>query len=152
MSCKSEEQMKYKTKNRDWIERYFAAHADERARAKDIYEKMTADGLSINMATVYRNLDRLEEENVLKAYKTAGEDEKFYQYMRPGMDCGSHLHLMCSRCGRIIHMDIGLMNEISEYVINEYGFTIDCGHSVLAGLCRECQMKSEDKKGKMIHA
>ena len=79
--------MEYRTKYRDWMQKYFAAHADEKVRARDVYEKMTAEGLSINLATVYRNLDRLEKENVLKGHKTAGEDEKFYQYMRPKMDC-----------------------------------------------------------------
>ena len=42
--------MEYRTKYRDWMQKYFAAHADEKVRARDVYEKMTAEGLSINLA------------------------------------------------------------------------------------------------------
>lgn len=140
--------MEYRTKYRDWMQKYFAAHADEKVRARDVYEKMTAEGLSINLATVYRNLDRFEKENVLKGHKTAGEDEKFYQYMRPKMDCESHLHLLCSRCGKIIHLNCGFMNEISQHLMEEHGFAIDCGQSMLVGLCRECRMALSEEKGK----
>lgn len=140
--------MEYRTKYRDWMQKYFAEHADEKVRARDIYEKMTAEGLKINLATVYRNLDRLENENVLRGHKIAGEDEKFYQYMRPRMDCGNHLHLLCSRCGKIIHLNCSFMNEISEHLLAEHGFAVDCSQSMLVGLCRECRLEMEERKEK----
>lgn len=140
--------MEYRTKYRDWMQKYFADHADEKVRAKDIYEKMTADGFAVNLTTIYRNLDRLEKEKVLQGHKTGGEDEKFYQYMQPKMDCGSHLHLLCSRCGKIIHLNCGFMQEISEHLMKEHGFSLDCRESMLVGLCADCraQLAEEAKK------
>lgn len=137
--------MEYKTKYREWIQNYFETHADEMVRAKDVYEKMTAEGYSINPATVYRNLDRLEKENVLQGRKTAGEDEKFYQFMRPKMNCSGHLHLVCRRCGRIIHLNCSFMGEISEHLLAEHGFEIDCSQSMLVGLCSECRKKEKEE-------
>jgi Fur family ferric uptake transcriptional regulator len=133
--------MEYKTKYRDWMQKYFARHADEKVRAKDIYEKMTADGFAVNLTTVYRNLDRLEKENILQGHKAASDDEKFYQYMQPKLDCGSHLHLLCSRCGRIIHLNCGFMDEISAHLMRDHGFQLDCRQSMLVGLCADCRKK-----------
>lgn len=136
----------YRTKYRDWIKNYFETHPDVRIRARDVYDGMKAEGLPVNLATVYRNLDHLENENILRGHKTAGEDEKFYQYMRPRMDCQSHLHLLCSRCGRIIHLNCGFMNEISEHLMKEHGFELDCGQSMLVGLCSDCRRELEEQK------
>ncbi len=148
--------MEYKTKYRDWMQQFFAEHADEKVRARDIYEKMTADGLAVNLTTVYRNLDRLEKENILQGHKSCGDDEKFYQYLQPKLDCGSHLHLLCSRCGRIIHLNCRFMDEISDHLMRDHGFQLDCRQSMLVGLCAECRARlaeeedssEEDKKKK----
>ncbi|MGI5990048.1 MAG: Fur family transcriptional regulator [Lachnospiraceae bacterium] len=140
--------MEYKTKYRDWLQKYFEEHADEKVCAKDIYERMKADGFSVSLTTVYRNLDRLEKENVLQEHKTGGDDERFYQYLQPQMDCNSHLHLLCSRCGKIIHLNCDFMGEISDHLMKEHGFQVDCRESMLVGLCKECRMELALKKRK----
>lgn len=140
--------MEYKTKYRDWLQKYFEEHSSEKVRAKDIYERMKEDGFSVNLTTIYRNLDRLAKENVLQEHKTGSDDEKFYQYLQPDMGCASHLHLLCSRCGKIIHLNCGFMNEISEHLMEEHGFQIDCRESMLVGLCKKCRMELAMKKRK----
>lgn len=138
--------MEYRTRYRDWLKGYFAAHTDERIRARDIYQQMTREGLHVNLATVYRNLDRLAKEQVLQCHKTADEDEKFYQVMRPKMGCADHLHLLCSRCGKIIHLNCGFMGEISSHLMEEHGFELNCGQSILIGLCEDCRKELEEEK------
>ena len=133
--------MEYKTRYRDWIMKYFEEHSEQKVSAGDLHRQMTAEGMTINLTTIYRNLDRLERENILQGHKVGGEDEKFYQYLRPKMECARHLHLLCSRCGKIIHLNCGFMEEISAHLMEEHGFSLDCGQSILVGLCRECRQE-----------
>lgn len=137
--------MEYKTRYRDWIMNFFEQHPDQKVSASDLRRRMAAEGMTINLTTVYRNLDRMEREKILQGHKIAEEDEKFYQYLRPKMECGRHLHLYCSRCGKIIHLNCGFMKEISDHLMKEHGFLLDCGESMLIGLCRECREKMAEE-------
>ena len=62
-----------------------------------------------------------------------------YQYVEHGHKCDSHLHLKCVRCGRIIHLECGFMDEISEHIYKDHGFELQCKNSILYGICKECR-------------
>ncbi len=131
----------YKSKYRDWITDYFKDHADMKISAATLYHHMEKEGMKINLATVYRNLDKLTCDKVLSMHKTAGEDEKFYQYMLPKMGCTQHLHLLCSQCGKIKHLNCGFMTEINGHLMADHGFALDCEKSMLVGICKDCREK-----------
>ena len=147
INCKSfahsrrEETMakEYHSRYRIRILQYFEEQPDRRMSAAGVYEKMTEEGMHVNLATVYRNLDRLVQDQMLIALKAPEEEEKYYQYMRPGLKCAEHLHLCCSRCGKVIHLNCGFMREIQEHLMEDHGFLLDCGESMLTGLCSECR-------------
>ncbi len=136
----------YHSRNKEWIQRYFEQHADIRVRARDIYAQMKAEGMNVNLATIYRNLERLTSDHVLSIHQMSGDEDNFYQYMAPKMECARHLHLLCSRCGKIIHLNCGFMQEISEHLMAEHGFELDCGNSIMVGLCRECREKEKNAR------
>lgn len=151
--CREETMAKeYHSRYRTRILQYFEEQPDRRMSAAGVYEKMTEEGMHVNLATVYRNLDRLVQDQMLIALKAPEEEEKYYQYMRPGLQCAEHLHLCCSRCGKVIHLNCGFMREIQEHLMDDHGFLLDCGESMLTGLCSECRgivrMKgqTQDKK------
>ena len=127
----------YHTKYKDLIKTYVDEHKDSRISAAGIYESLTAQGIPINLATVYRHLDKLTDEGTLKKYKTNNAKQSYYQHASP--KCAHHLHLQCSRCGKIIHLDCECMEIINAHILGEHGFKLDCANSVLTGLCKECQ-------------
>lgn len=131
----------YRTQYRSWILNYFEKHGDDMIPASEVFSEMRKEGLSINQATVYRNLDRLEENGKIRGHKLNRKEEKFYQYLEPGHDCSHHLHLYCKRCGKVIHLDCSFMNEIEDHLMKEHGFLLDCSDSVLVGLCETCREK-----------
>ena len=59
----------YHTKNKDLIMDYLDLHKEERISASSIYEAIKEKNASINLATVYRNLDKLHNEGNLKLQK-----------------------------------------------------------------------------------
>lgn len=129
----------YHSRHRTRILQYFEEQPDRRMSAAGIYGRMAEEGIKVNLATVYRNLDRLVQDKMLIALKAPEEEEKYYQYMRPGLQCAEHLHLCCSRCGKVIHLNCGFMREIQEHLMDDHGFLLDCGESMLTGLCSECR-------------
>ena len=71
--------------------------------------------------------------------KVAGEIKEIY--VEQGQQCERHLHLKCVRCGRIIHLDCTFMDEISNHILNDHGFVLQCRNSILYGTCRACAGK-----------
>lgn len=132
----------YHSKYKTWILDYLGEHKDSRLSASEIHTAMAKDGLNANLVTIYRNLDRLVDEKKLNRQKISGEEENFYQFLAPDLHCTSHLHLICSKCGRIIHLNCEFMKEISDHLLADHGFQIDCQDSALVGLCRDCRAKS----------
>lgn len=139
----------YHSQYKSWILSYFSSHQDDIINASEILAKMREEGMSINQATVYRNLDKLEENGQIKGHRISDKEEKYYQYMEPGHDCTHHLHLYCRKCGRVIHLDCDFMQEIEDHLKSDHGFTLDCTDSVLVGLCSDCQRK--EKQNGIVH-
>lgn len=142
----------YHSKYKSWIIDHFSSDPALRAGARDIYEQMRNEGLGVNLVTVYRNLDRLAVAGVLHRQKVPGEDEYSYQYRQPSLACDSHLHLYCSKCGKVIHLNCGFMQEITDHLKQDHGFQIDCRNSMIVGLCDECQKQIDSASGGNVKA
>ena len=131
----------YHTKTKELIIEYIKANKERRFRAGEIYYYLKGMGKEVNLTTIYRNLDRMEEENILMKYKTAENDSATYQYVEPHGNCHEHLHLQCKNCGKIIHLEGELMEQIKEFLHTDHGFVLDCPGSSLVGLCGDCKHK-----------
>ncbi len=140
----------YHSKYREWITQWFTAHPDDRLSAGALYSLMSSQGIQINTATVYRNLERLAGEGVLLSQKGPADTEVSYQYAAPDRSCAHHLHLVCRKCGRVSHLNCRFMDQISDHLLADHGFLIDCSASVISGLCAECQKSADpySKEGK----
>lgn len=131
--------MKYKTKYQENIMNYIEDHKDQSFCAADVYAYMIRNEIQINLATVYRNLDKLTADHTLMKYKAADSDSFLYQYAGVNGDCQEHLHLQCSSCGKIYHLDGDFMKKMAEYLTQTHMFKLDCAASSIRGLCEECQ-------------
>lgn len=129
----------YRTKCKTEIMEYLQSHKDKSFKAADVYDDMRKRNISVNLVTVYRNLERLTEEGCLMKYKTSEDDSFLYQYVESCFQCNEHLHMQCRRCGRLFHMECDFMDEINEHLLEHHGFELDCGGSVLTGICRKCR-------------
>lgn len=136
----------YKTNNRTKIMEYLMENRDMSVSVRDIGEYMDSENNPVNITTIYRYLDKLEKEgNIIKYAGETGE-KSTYQYVDREHKCDEHLHLKCVRCGAIIHLDCTFMDEISNHILNDHNFKLQCKNSVIYGVCSKCQ-KSERKSG-----
>ncbi|MBO6047407.1 MAG: transcriptional repressor [Erysipelotrichaceae bacterium] len=129
----------YRTKNKDFIMNYLESHSDSRVSAQDLYDAMTAQNFKVNLATVYRQLERLSDDGTVLKIKSSADDRHYYQFTGEHDDCSHHLHMQCSCCGKIIHLECHFMDSISDHLLTHHGFKLNCADSLLMGLCAHCQ-------------
>jgi Fur family ferric uptake transcriptional regulator len=106
----------------------------EHLTAAAIYDIVQGDaGADLDRATVYRTLDVLEEAGVIR-HGHIGHGPTVYHLA----DEGSHQHLVCNTCGRVIAIDDEAVNPAIERIEATTGFRVDIEHFALTGTCREC--------------
>ena len=92
-------------------------------------------------SSVYRHLSELCEKDVLRKFRSEERNCALYQYVGKGCDCGSHFHAKCLQCGTIRHLACGDSLTFAAHLREEHGFAVDCGQSILYGLCADCRAK-----------
>jgi len=128
----------YVTKPRTLMMEYLKANQDKRISAAEVHSYLLENDRSVNLATVYRNLDKLTEDGNLIKFKMVDNNCCLYQYVDKSHNCHEHLHLQCKNCGKIIHLECDFMKEIAGHVSMHHGFNIECEGSVIVGMCAEC--------------
>jgi Fur family transcriptional regulator, ferric uptake regulator len=89
---------------------------------------------SVNLSTVYRTLELLEELGLVThthlghgapTYHVAAEQE--------------HIHLVCRTCGRVEEAPAALADPLVERLRRESGFAVDVAHFAIYGQCAQCR-------------
>ena len=65
-----------------------------------------------------------------------------FQYVGDG-DHAGHYHLKCEKCGRLVHLECGLIRDLQAHVREEHDFELDMAQTVFYGLCGECRRKND---------
>lgn len=104
------------------------------ATAEEIYGKVYDLSSAVDISTVYRTLDLLQDLNLV-ASVDPGDGQRRYELLGTH---GPHLHLVCCSCERVIGADLELARPLAENIKERYGFEIDLDHLALPGLCHEC--------------
>lgn len=137
----------YATTSRKRILEFLKTNSERTVTAADIDTYLRQADSEVNITTIYRYLDKLAKEGTVIKYVAEGGGKAVYQYVEQGHRCDEHLHLKCVKCGCIIHLDCAFMDEISEHIEKDHGFTLQCKNSILYGTCRKCLGCTETEKG-----
>lgn len=105
--------------------------------ALDILTHLRKNGNDVSTATVYRTLDKLEGEGLVKKMNVGGGQSACYQYMQ-NSECKQHFHLKCTECGALIHLSCEFLAKLENHVFREHAFTISAGKTVIYGKCAKC--------------
>lgn len=108
------------------------AGIDEFVSAQQLHARMAADGSSVGLATVYRNLQAMAAEREIDTLRT-DDGEALYRACRTE---DHHHHLVCRECGRTVEVAVPPSFEAwSAKIGAEHGFT-GLSHLVeIFGLC-----------------
>ena len=93
------------------------------ATADEIYERVSRLSASVDISTVYRTLELLQDFHLVASLV--------------GIH-GQHFHLVCRSCGKIIGVEPRAIESFATKTREEYDFEIDLEHLTIPGLCSEC--------------
>lgn len=129
----------YKTKQRLYILEFLKQHRDEHITAETIINYFRKIGTPISKATVYRYLDNLVEENKVRKYTTSEHNSAAcFQYANENGECNNHYHMMCTKCGTLIHINCKELEELTNHIYFKHNFKLDIFKTVMYGICENC--------------
>jgi Fur family ferric uptake transcriptional regulator len=118
-------------------QRQFVLEAVERldhATPDEILAEVQRHSSAVNVSTVYRTLEVLEELGLVRhthlsdrapTYHSVGDHE--------------HFHLVCRNCRRVVSVDPEVAAPFAAQLRERHGFVLDIGHLAVFGECVECE-------------
>ena len=136
--------MAYKTRQSASILHFLEEHANQHFTAEEIYDHLKASGTPAGQATVYRQLDKLLKDGTVRKYARGDRDGACYQFAQ-GQGHREHYHLKCTVCGKLYHADCDFLSALSDHILKEHGFQMDCSQTVFYGVCAKCAKENTAK-------
>ena len=128
--------MTYITKQQKAVLTCIEKHRDECVSAAVIEGELRTQGEKVGLATVYRQLEKLEQRG--HVHKAITEEGAFYRYC-PQDESGECFLLKCERCGRIEHVDCAQLAPLYRHLESEHRFAINPRRTMLYGVCARCR-------------
>ena len=135
----------YETKQRRILLDYLNAHPDRGFSVEELYDGLLSEHVAGEVpgkSTIYRLIARLVSEGLVKRF-AAGQGRQFAYQIVACDACDAHLHLKCTTCGRLCHMDHAVSEQIMHEVLSRSDFSLDEKETVLFGICKDCKLRQK---------
>jgi Fur family ferric uptake transcriptional regulator len=106
----------------------------EHATPEEIYAEVRQTAVGVNLSTVYRTLELLEQIGLV-THTHLGHGAHRYHLAADAQ----HVHLVCRGCGAIKQLDPDAVSSLVTVLDSEYGFETDVGHLTVFGICGQCR-------------
>ena len=130
----------YNTVAKEAVLAFFRENPDRQFTCEQIFfgiNEKESEGLC-GKSTVYRLIGKLCKDGVIKKFYGENESTARYQYASSDMGCEHHLHMKCTKCGTVYHLECEKSSFLMEHVSKEHGFKINSRSSLLYGECKSC--------------
>ena len=105
--------------------------------AQQIHAELEEEGTKVGLATVYRNLQSLAEEDLVDTVRS-DDGEALYRLCT---NEGHHHHLVCRSCGKAVEIAGSLFENWVHDIASANGFTKVEHLAEFFGLCNDCSQK-----------
>jgi Fur family ferric uptake transcriptional regulator len=126
----------YTTKQRQAVLNCLAARRREMISVSELAEDLRKAGSPVGLATIYRQLEKLEETGHI--HKAVTETGAYYQYCDRNDGDRECFLLRCQGCGRILHLDCSHLRPLYEHLEQQHHFIIDPHETLFTGYCDVC--------------
>ncbi len=99
----------------------------------DIYRQVHARFPEVNVSTIYRTMELLEQEELVTHIHFHDGVAKWHR-----AEEARHQHLVCERCGSETELDLEIVAPLAKDIEECYGFRANLTHFAIIGVCREC--------------
>ena len=126
----------YNTIQRQLIVDFLKKNADRQFTIEEISEKNAGD---IGKSTIYRLINRMVKEGSVRRMVKGNSRQFLYQYADI-VECSTHLHMKCSECGKLFHMNDEQSKELMQMLHTGNRFDLDMKETLLMGTCETCHI------------
>jgi Fur family ferric uptake transcriptional regulator len=105
----------------------------QHATPEEILAHVQTTAAGVNLSTVYRALEVLEEVDLVTH---AHLDHRAPTYHAKSLH--QHIHLVCTRCSQVEGIDAQIAARLIGELAVQHGFSVDISHMTLHGTCRAC--------------
>jgi Fur family ferric uptake transcriptional regulator len=107
------------------------------------HEHFTADSLfqlarkqskDIDLATIYRTFELLEELDIIEHSHQAHSSGLYYLKNQQ-----TNTHIACESCSNIEDISDKTMSKVNELIAKDSGYKIEKNHFVYSGKCKKCK-------------
>ena len=103
------------------------------ATPDQVHVEVARTAAGINITTVYRSLELLEELGLVTHAHLSHGAPTYH-----GVTEEQHVHLVCRTCGVVDDVSADLLASLAETLEQEKSFLVDMGHVALFGVCAKC--------------
>lgn len=128
----------YKTKQRQAILEFILDNKDNHITVNQIADHLADNNTHVGVTTIYRHLEKLLEQGLVRKYTIDGTTGACFQYAKQDKECHEHFHLKCEKCGCLIHLECSHLDELYRHIYNDHEFKINAFRTVLYGICKDC--------------
>lgn len=134
----------YHTETQNTVLECLQQQKETTVSVQNIMEYIHTKKNTANITTVYRILNKLEAKGLVIRYNADDGKKALFQYVEPEAGCQHHLHVQCTCCGKIIHLDCPEIAQMLTHISTEHNIEIVCSTSLLYGICADCKTNSEE--------
>ncbi|MDT3399181.1 Fur family transcriptional regulator [Streptomyces sp. B1866] len=124
-----------------------AVDALEHATPDDILTEVRRTASGVNISTVYRTLELLEELGLV-SHAHLGHGAPTYHVAARH----HHLHLVCRDCTEVIEADLAVAEPFARRLRADFGFETDLKHFAIFGRCAGCSEGADQGAGDATRA
>jgi Fur family ferric uptake transcriptional regulator len=103
------------------------------ATPDQVHAEVARTAAGINITTVYRTLELLEELGLVTHTHLSHGAPTYH-----GVSEEQHVHLVCRTCGGVDDIPAGVLDGLAQTLEREKSFSVDRGHVALFGVCGQC--------------
>jgi Fur family ferric uptake transcriptional regulator len=104
------------------------------ATPDEILGAVREESSAVNISTVYRTLELLEELGLVRHAHLSDRAPTYHSTTGP-----AHAHLVCRACGRVSELPVETLTPMTERLESEHNFVPDVGHLTVFGHCQDCR-------------
>lgn len=127
----------YKTKQQAIIRDYLKNKKDDYVTVSQIEKYLKENHCSVGLTTIYRHLEKMEQDGIVTRLKVDGQSGACFQYIENGDD-ENCFYIKCEKCGEVSKMECHHLSELYSHVEDDHHFKINTKKTVFYGKCQKC--------------
>ena len=108
--------------------------------AEDVYEILKEKNFDFGLATIYRNVELLNELGILTKVDF-GDGCARYELAEINPNVHNHHHLICLKCKKIIEFEEDFLDALEDFIAEKFDFQTVNHEVKLFGYCSDCKGK-----------